>query len=362
MSLVSTEAASFPPNRLLVVRLGAMGDVIHTLAAVCSLRNALPNMNIGWIIEDRWSELLCAPGATLSGPRGPQRPVVDFVHVVDTKRWRKSLFSRQTKREARQALREVRDQHYQVVADFQGALKSATFARMSQANAIFGFAHSREWPARIFYQHQVEPSGVHVIEQYFSLAEAVAGRPLTESVTTFPRDERAEASIAKKLSGFSENLVIINPGAGWGAKQWPAARYGEVARALSLSGLFPLINFGPNEHELAYEVHTTSNGVAQPISCSISELIALTRRARLFIGGDTGPLHLAAALKVPVVAIFGPTDPARNGPYGAKSVVLRNPASRTSLSHTRAPDPGLLAISAAEVVSAARELLRSAIV
>jgi heptosyltransferase I len=359
MSLVSTEAASFPPNRLLVVRLGAMGDVIHTLAAVCSLRNALPNMNIGWIIEDRWSELLCAPGATLSGPRGPQRPVVDFVHVVDTKRWRKSLFSRQTKREARQALREVRDQHYQVVADFQGALKSATFARMSQANAIFGFAHSREWPARIFYQHQVEPSGVHVIEQYFSLAEAVAGRPLTESVTTFPRDERAEASIAKKLSGFSENLVIINPGAGWGAKQWPAARYGEVARALSLSGLFPLINFGPNEHELAYEVHTTSNGVAQPISCSISELIALTRRARLFIGGDTGPLHLAAALQVPVVAIFGPTDPARNGPYGGKSVVLRNPASKTSLSHTRVPDPGLLAISAAEVVSAARELLRS---
>jgi heptosyltransferase I len=359
MSLVSTEAASFPPNRLLVVRLGAMGDVIHTLAAVCSLRNALPNMNIGWIIEDRWSELLCAPGATLSGPRGPQRPVVDFVHVVDTKRWRKSLFSRQTKREARQALREVRDQHYQVVADFQGAVKSATFARMSQANAIFGFAHPREWPARIFYQHQVQTSGVHVIEQYLSLAEAVAGKPLTQSATTFPRDERAEASIVKKISGFSENLVIINPGAGWGSKQWPAARYGEVARALSLLGLFPLINFGPNEHELAYEVHTTSNGVAQPISCSISELIALTRRARLFIGGDTGPLHLAAALQVPVVAIFGPTDPARNGPYGAKSVVLRNPASRTSLSHTRAPNPGLLAISAVEVVSAARELLRS---
>jgi heptosyltransferase I len=354
-------AASIPPESLLVVRLGAMGDVIHTLAAVSSLRTEFPKMRIGWIIEDRWSELLCAPGAQLSGPLSPQRPVVDFVHVVDTKRWRKSLLSRQTKREASHALRVVRDQHYAVVADFQGALKSAIFARMSQANAIFGFAHSREWPARIFYQHQVEPSGVHVIEQYFSLAEAVAGRPLTEGVTTFPRDERAEASIAKKLSGFSENLVIINPGAGWGAKQWPAARYGEVARALSLSGFFTLINFGPNEHELAYEVHTTSNGVAQPISCSISELIALTRRARLFIGGDTGPLHLAAALQVPVVVIFGPTDPARNGPYGAKRVVLRNPASRTSLSHTRAPDAGLLAISAAEVVSAARELLRSPI-
>lgn len=356
---MTAEAANFPPNSLLVVRLGAMGDVIHTLAAVCSLRTALPQMNIGWIIEDRWSELLCAPGATLSGPRSPQRPIVNFVHVVDTKRWRKSLLSRQTKREARQALREVRDQHYEVAADFQGAMKSAAIAWMSKANAIFGLAHPREWPARTLYQHRVEAPGAHVIEQNLSLAEAVAGKPLTQSATIFPRDERAEASIAKKISGLSENLVIINPGAGWGSKQWPAARYGEVARALSLSGLFPLINFGPNEHQLAYEVHTSSNGVAQPISCSISELIALTRQARLFIGGDTGPLHLAAALQVPVVAIFGPTDPARNGPYGGKSVVLRNPASKTSLSHTRVPDPGLLAISAAEVVSAARELLRS---
>ena len=352
-------AANVPPNSLLVVRLGAMGDVIHTLAAVCSLRTAFPQMNIGWIIEDRWSELLCAGGEPLSGPRGPQRPVVDFVHLVDTKRWRKSLLSRQTKREVLKALREVRDRHYEIAADFQGAFKSAAFARMSKASVIFGFAHPREWPARAFYQCRVETPGAHVIEQYQSLAAAVAGKPLTQSATTFPRDERAEASIAKKISGLSENLVVINPGAGWGSKQWPAERYGEVARALSLFGLFPLINFGPNEHQLAYEVQTASAGAAQPISCSISELIALTRRARLFIGGDTGPLHLAAALQVPVVAIFGPTDPARNGPYGAKSTVLRNPASKTSLSHTRAPDPGLLAISAADVVSAARELLRS---
>jgi heptosyltransferase-1 len=352
-------AGNIHPKSLLVVRLGAMGDVIHTLAAVCSLRTEFPHMNIGWIIEDRWFELLCAAGASLSGPRSPQRPVVDFVHVVDTKLWRKSLLSRQTKREACQALREVRNQHYEIAADFQGALKSAAFTRMSKANVIFGCAHPRERPARIFYQHPVETSGAHVIEQYHSLAEAAVATPLTQSAITFPRDERAEASLAKKISGSSENLVIINPGAGWRAKQWPAERYGEVARSLSLLGLLPLINFGPNEHQLAYEVHTASGGVAQPISCSISELIALTRRARLFIGGDTGPLHLAAALQIPVVAIFGPTDPARNGPYGTKSIFLRNPASRTSLSHTSTIDPGLLAISADEVVSAAGELLRS---
>lgn len=356
---MSATPASHVPNSLLVVRLGAMGDVIHTLTAVSALRNEFPKMRIGWIIEDRWSELLCAAGSALSGSRGPQRPVVDFVHVVDTKRWRKSLLSSQTRREASFALHEVRDQHYEVAADFQGALKSAAFARLSKAAAVFGFAHPREWPAGQFYQYRVNTSSAHVIDQYLFLAEAVSGKPLAQCATTFPRDDRAEASIAKKISGLRENLVIINPGAGWGSKQWPAERYGEVARALSLTGLFPLINFGPNEHALAYKVQTASGGAAQPISCSISELVALTRRARLFIGGDTGPLHLAAALQVPVVAIFGPTDPARNGPYGTKHVVVRNPASKTSLSHTRTVDRGLLAIPADQVISAARELLRS---
>jgi heptosyltransferase I len=353
---VSTNSA---PESVLVVRLGAMGDVIHTLAAVSSLRIAFPKMRIGWVIENRWSELLCARNTPLFGQRSPQRPVTDFVHIVDTKRWRKSIFSRGTRRQFGDALREVRDQHYEVAADFQGALKSAFFARSARAKAVVGFAHPREFPASIFYTHRVKVQGAHVIDQYHSLAEAVAGRSLPHCDAMLPRDAEAEARIAKKVAGLGHDFAIINPGAGWGSKQWPPERYGEVARALSLCGLTPLINFGPGEQELALSVQAASNGVSQPISCSISELIALTRRARLFIGGDTGPLHLATALGAPVVAIFGPTDPARNGPYGTKNVVLRNPASKTSLSHTSAPDPGLLKISAEEVIAAARELLRS---
>jgi len=118
-----------------------------------------------------------------------------------------------------------------------------------------------------------------------------------------------------------------------------------------------VINYGPGEHELARAAEAASDGTAVAMSCSISELIALTRRARLFVGGDTGPLHLAAALKVPVVALFGPTDPARNGPYGSRSIVLRNSASKTSLSHTSDADPGLLQITTEEVVRAAQQLL-----
>jgi len=349
-----------PPESVLVVRLGAMGDVIHTLAAVSGLRSAFPKMRIGWVIENRWAELLCARNTPFSGQRSLQRPAADFVHIVDTKRWRKSIFSRETRRQFGDALREVRDQHYEVAADFQGALKSAFFARLARAKAVVGFSHPREFPASIFYKRRVNARGAHVIDQYHSLAESIAGRSLPDCEAVLPRDEEAEACIAKKVAGLGHDFAIINPGAGWGSKQWPPERYGEVARGLALCGLTPLINFGPGEQELALEVQAASNGVSQSISCSIAELIALTRRARLFIGGDTGPLHLAAALQVPVVAIFGPTDPARNGPYGTKSAVLRNPASTTSLSHTNTPDPGLLKISAEQVIAAARELLRSA--
>jgi heptosyltransferase-1 len=153
-------------------------------------------------------------------------------------------------------------------------------------------------------------------------------------------------------------LVILSPGAGWGAKQWPVERYGVVAKALAAEGVHSLVNYGPGEEELAAAVESASDGAARRISCSIAELIALTRRAKLLIGGDTGPTHLAAALKVPVVAIFGPTNPARNGPFNTRSIVLRSASSMTDHSRHREPERGLLQITPEEVVLAARELLR----
>jgi heptosyltransferase-1 len=128
---------------------------------------------------------------------------------------------------------------------------------------------------------------------------------------------------------------------------------------LAEDGVKSLINFGPGEESMMRAVESASEGAAKGIACSLAELIALTRRARLFIGGDTGPMHLAAALGIPVVAIFGPTDPARNGPFGTRSIVLRSPASPTTHSRRAQPDPGILEISSDEVVAAARKLLRS---
>lgn len=350
------ETGANAPESLLVVRLGAMGDVIHTLHAGSALRDALPNTRIGWIIEERWAELLCAKDASRSGPRSPCRPIVDFVHTVDTKRWRKSLLSRETQRQISAALEEVRQQKYDIAVDFQGALKSAVIARCARAGDIYGMKRPRETAARMFYKHQISTNGPHVIEHYHSLAEAVGGRPLTSVYVTLPQDSVAEKAFEDRLKN-ARNIVLINPGAGWAAKEWPPERYGLVAATLAKAAFTPLINYGPGEEQLAEAVRSSSAGAAQLISCSIGELIALTRRARLVIGGDTGPLHLAAALKIPVVAIFGPTDPARNGPYGTKSIVLRDPASHTSLSHTSAHDPGLLNITPAQVIAAAGGLL-----
>jgi heptosyltransferase-1 len=149
----------------------------------------------------------------------------------------------------------------------------------------------------------------------------------------------------------------VNPGAGWGAKCWPAERYAEVTRALAVHGLRAIVNFGPGEEPLAREVERCSGGVAIAMPTTVAELVALCRRARLCIGGDTGPIHLAAALGVPVVALFGPTDPARNGPYSNRAVVLRSGSSRTTTSHEKQPEEGLLQITAAEVIAAARYLL-----
>jgi heptosyltransferase I len=346
------------PRSLLVVRLGAMGDVIHTIPAVAALRSAFPETRIGWVIEQRWSELLCAKDSPRSGPRNSLRPLVDCVHVVDTKAWRKSLLSSETREQIVAARRDVREQHYELAIDFQGALKSAIIARSAGARTVIGMRHPRESPARIFYSRMVETMAPHVIQQCHSLAEAVTGEPLIHCAAEFPRDDRSGMAVTKLIAP-GEIFVLITPGTGWAAKQWPPQRYGEVARALAQDGLTPIINAGPGEEELARVAEKASGGKARRVMCSISELIALTRRAKLFIGGDTGPLHLAAALQIPVVAIFGPTDPARNGPYGTPRIVLRSSESRTSLSHTSEPDPGLFRITTDEVIAAARCLLEA---
>ncbi len=356
-----SEGAIKPPiKRLLIVRLGSMGDIIHTLPAATALRESFPDVVMGWIVEERWAELLCTLPTPRSGPRSTQRPLVDKIHSVNTRQWRSSPFSIQTWERIWAGLSEVRAGHYEVAVDLQGSLRSALLAGWSGAPVVYGVAQPRESAASMFYTRQVIASGTHIIEQNLSLAAAIARQSLNMPRIDLPHDPAAEQECERRLKDRGiDSFVLLNPGGGWGAKLWPAERFGFVAKQLASDGLKPLVNFGPGEQRLADSVEAASGGAAVALASSLTQLITLTRRARLFIGGDTGPMHLAAALGIPVVGIFGPTDPARNGPYGTRSIVLRSASSTTSHKRRLEPEPALLEISADQVVAAARQLLRS---
>jgi heptosyltransferase-1 len=345
-------------ERLLVVRLSAMGDIIHAMPAVAALRRAKPDLQIGWLVEERWAELLCARHAERFSARSERKPLVDSVHVAKFTRWRRALLSDETWREMQSCRREVRARKYEIALDLQGAIRSALAARFSGAAVRIGASQSREPQARMLYTHAVDVRGSHVIEHALSLASRIAGQPLEYVQPPFPVDPVNEGWAdhqSEMLDGTP--VAILNPGAGWGAKCWPAESYGAVARALAERGMAVLVNHGPGEEALAEGVVDSSDGVAVPLKCSVGELIALTRRARLFVGGDTGPMQLAAALRVPVVALFGPTRPERNGPFGTPNVVLRSPASVNNTTHTDRRDEGLASIEPRAVIQAAERLL-----
>ena len=332
-----------------------MGDILHALPAVTALRQAHPSWIIDWVVEPKWRALLSAPGAE---GRGPAQPLVDRLHFAPTKEWRKAPLSRETIHALRQLRRTLRAGAYDTVLDLQGAIRSSVVARLTGSRRRIGEAEPREKPARWLTNEHISTSGAHVIEQGLELACAVAGDELTAAQPLLPVEPAAECWVDELLAPTpAQPSVVINPGAGWGAKRWPIERYATVAQGLIARGLRVLVNTGPGELHLADALSEATDGAATSLHCSLEQLIALTRRAALFIAGDTGPLHLACALARPVVGIYGPTDPSRNGPYGTRFKVLRSPDSRRDHSRHAAPEPGLLTIEPEDVLHAADQLV-----
>jgi heptosyltransferase-1 len=354
-----------------------MGDILHALPAATALRLAHPDWQIGWVVEPRWQSLLKAgnreQGTGSVGadersrtPEGSGRdramPVVDRLHYAPSREWKRHPLSSVTRRGIGALRRELRAADYNAVLDLQGAIRSAVIARMTGCPRRIGEASPREWPAQWLFTERVVTHGAHVIEQDMELASAVAGDALSaglvNTVPLLPVDPEAEAWcsawLASTFSGVTRPIALITPGAGWGAKRWPPERYAVVAEALAQRGMLVVVNAGPGEEPLAASI---ASGHAVTLTATLPQLIALTRRIALCIGGDTGPLHLASALGRPVVGIYGPTDPSRNGPYGTRARVLRSPGSRRDHSRRSAPDPGLLTIAPEDVLRSADELL-----
>jgi heptosyltransferase-1 len=339
-----------------------MGDILHALPAVTALRAALdrnhPASWIGWAIEPQWSPLLCAESAGLC-ERGPQMPLVDKQHQVPAKAWARKPFAPSTLHDVQQLRSTLRAQHYDICIDLQGAIRSAWIGRMANPSRIIGEAAPREPLARWLFRERIPTTGVHVVEQAMEVVNGVFKQDLPYEAPALPVDPIAEKWCETWLAERGvDRFVLMNPGAGWGAKCWPAERYAVVAAELSDRGFATVVNIGPGESKLAHAFSADHNARVYPMTGTLGQLIECTRRASLCVGGDTGPLHLAAALNIPVVGIYGPTNPARNGPYGTRAVVLRHPASKRDHTRRSEPETGLLTITVEDVVEAAQAMLQ----
>ena len=339
--------------RVLIVRMGAMGDVLHAMPAVAALRERHPEWFVGWVIEPRWESLLRVQNAA---SRGAAMPLVDRTFLAASREWKKHPLGRATLSEFFGLRRAMQAERFDLCVDMQGLIRTAVIGRMAGARRFVGRARPREGPARWLYKERVQTLAPHVIEQGCELLGTAVGESLSPVRVTLPVDEKAEASLSERLASDGP-FVLLAPTAGWGAKEWPAERYGAVAAALGHAGFRVVVNASSAEEPTAKAVVAASDGHAVALPGSMAELIALVRRVEMVIAGDTGPLHLAAALGKPVVALFGPTDPARTGPYGTQSRVLRHAESRTDHSRHAMPECGLLQITVDEVVTAAFELL-----
>ncbi len=330
-------------RRLLLVRLGSMGDVLHALPALATLKRSFPRWEVDWLVESRWRPLL------------EGNPYLRRIVEVNTLAWRAAPLTRWVWESLGNVMRELRERRYDFALDLQGALKSAVACRLSGARAVIGFERPwlREPGASVFYTQRVQPRAVHVVEANLALVASLGARDVAME---FPLPLGDERQLPPEL--LQESVAVVNPGAGWRAKQWSVEGYAQLCDAFAETYSLPVaLNCGPGEESLAEQVQRACRH-SRPViySGTLPGLIALLRRARILVAPDTGPLHLAAALGVPTVGLFGPTDPHRNGPYGNPHVVLRPADALTS--HNHSAEPGVMdKISAAEVVQAVRDLL-----
>ena len=294
-------------NRVLLVRLGALGDIVHAIPVAAALRRAFPAARLDWLVSARHREIL------------------DLVPIVDR------LLAWESWSPA--SIGELRRSRYDVAIDLQGLVKSAALARISGAGRVIGFATSylRERLARPFYTDAYDPGchGIydpsetrHVVEINLGLLEplGVARRRPPE----FPIAEVHSDVAGRVRESTGDRYALLNPGAKWPNKRWPPSRFGLVAAVLrERRGLPSVALWGEGERDLADQVvaHSSGAAIAAP-PASIADLVALAREATVMVSGDTGPMHIAAAVATPVVGIFRPTRPSRNGPWSAEDVTV----------------------------------------
>ena len=314
------------PSRFLVVKFGSLGDIVHCLPSVVQLRNAFPEADIDWLIE-RKNKIV----VELSGLDVRLIP-------IDTYQWRNSPGIGSAKEIAELVWALSTDGH-DCTIDFQGLLKSAFFAYLSGAPVRIGWERDflKESVSRFFYTEVVTPKRIHIIDQQMELLRPLGIDPNWETEVPLRARDAARKSVERKLGGLAD-YILINPGGNWPTKCWEPERYGELALRLMNDGLPVAVTWGTGEEELVRRlVRSAGNGIRE-IPTTLEELVAVCQAARLFVGGDTGPMHFAAAAGTPIVAVFGPTSSDRNGPFRREDIVVeRRLAYRPCYERDRCP-------------------------
>ena len=304
--------------KILFVKLSSIGDIVHTLPTLAAVRQALPNAEIYWAVEKSSAEILCG------------NQLITNLIEIDTRALRGGKVIDEILRNAGKQMREIRRFSYDIALDFQGHLKSAVIAKVSKAKRRYGFSkkHLREPASRFLLTKTFEtPKKIHIIRKNLTLAEKALNISVPTENFEFPiyTDDAHKAEAARIISETGENFAILNPAGGWVTKLWHAEKFGALADKLwEENGLVSVIATAPVETDLANKVLQNSRSgkvfAAQP---SLKGFYELARRARIYVGGDTGPTHLAVAANAPVVGIFGPTEWWRNGSPDLKDVCVQ---------------------------------------
>lgn len=305
-----------PLDRILVVRLSALGDIVHALPVLAALQREWPMASVDWVVEEAYAPIL-------SLAKGLHRRIVvrarERIDRPDTLAFAGALgYPR--------AIAYLRNQRYDVALDLQGLIKSALWARLSGAKRIIGFDRTnlREPLAAAFYSETIQPQTTrHVIQKNLSVLyalDAVVGPP---ELPLEPKPSAAVAGAVKAMGGVG-NYAVLNPGAAWPNKRWPPEKFGALAVAIhQRAGLRSFVTWGPAERDLALAVVAASNGAATAAPpTEVGDLAVLMRDAAVVVSGDTGPLHIAAAMGAPLVGLYGPTWPQRNGPWHPDDEVI----------------------------------------
>ena len=336
------------PTRILIVRLSALGDIVHALPVLSALRRHDPEAEIDWLVEEAYA------------------PVLSLVNGV-----RQRVIVRARARRAGdaasfpvglgylRALAFLRRQRYDIALDLQGLIKSAAWARLSGARRVVGFArgHLREPQAAWFYTETVTPPDApHVIRKNLAVA-AHLGAPVSPFELPLDPGTRPELLRQVEAAAGCARYAVLNPGAAWPNKRWPPERFAALAASLrQRHGLVSFVTWGPAERRLAEGIVQGSGGAAVLAPpTDIADLAALMRGAALVVAGDTGPLHIAAAMGAPIVGLYGPTWPERNGPWDPRDEVISR-AARCQCHHKRQCQigaPCINDITVDEVVAAA---------